>query len=102
MPPDRGGPARATTANQLALLELEAHVATLERAQSVRNHERGPAAHQSLQRGHDGGLGLKVDRARRLVEDEDWRVLQEGAGQGDPLSLAAGDGHPALTDTGLV
>ena len=37
----------------------------------------------------DEGLVLRVGRARGLVQHEDGRVLEDGAGDGDALTLAA-------------
>ena len=49
-----------------------------------------------------GASVADVDRARRLVEDQDRGVLQERAGERDPLALAAGEPHPALADQRVV
>ena len=48
----------------------------------------------------DQPFALAVEVARRLVEDEDPRVGQHGAGDGQPLPLAAAEPHPALADQG--
>src|SRR6266571_7677680 len=57
--------------------ESEDGVAMLQGAGSVRDNERSATAHEALHRLHDGGFGLPIKRAGRLVEDEDRRVLQE-------------------------
>lgn len=46
----------------------------------------------------DAGLGVRVDGARRLDEHEGVRLGQEGARQGEPLALAAGEGPAPLLD----
>ena len=60
----------------------------------------------ALRGAEDGALNLifggAVDRAGRVVEDQDARVGQKGARQGDPLALAARERHAALADDGLV
>src|SRR5205814_7605449 len=43
-------------------------------------------------------LGAAVERARRLIEDEDRRVLEQGAGYSDALLLAARQFEPPLAD----
>jgi hypothetical protein len=43
-------------------------------AQPVRDHERGPALHESPQRLLDKDLAFGVQRAGRLVEQQDPRV----------------------------
>src|SRR5260221_620762 len=50
--------------------------------------ERGAAAHEFLERGHDGALGSRVEGAGRFVENEDRRVLQKRARDPDALALA--------------
>src|SRR5206468_12858791 len=47
---------------------------------------------------HDQRLARTIDRARRLVQQEDRGVPQECASQRDALSLAAGQRHAALAD----
>src|SRR3712207_8910526 len=44
----------------------------------------------------DLALGLRVDAARRLVEDQDPRVVQDRPRDRDPLALAARERVPAL------
>ena len=50
----------------------------------------------------DRRLGPAVEGAGRLVEDQDRRVLEQGAGDGDPLLLAARQLQPALADLALI
>ena len=56
------------------------------------------AAHGPL----DLVLGGAVDGAGAVVQDQDARVGQEGAGDGDALALPARERHAALADLGLV
>lgn len=53
----------------------------------------------------DGGLHRHlvegVERARRLVEQDHWRVLEQRPRDGDALPLAAGQGRPALPHGGV-
>ena len=44
------------------------------------------------ERGLDLGLALGVEGAGGFVEQQDRRVFQEGAGDGDALALTAGKG----------
>ena len=53
---------------------------------------------QLRQRLLDRPLGLGVERRGRLVEDQDRRVLQEHAGDGQALLLPARELHAALAD----
>ena len=50
----------------------------------------------------DRFLGPAVERAGGFVEDQDGRVLEQGAGDRDPLFLAARKLQPALADLGFV
>ena len=47
-------------------------------------------------------LGVAVERRGRLVEQQDRRAFENGAGDGDALLLAAGQLQAALADLGLV
>ena len=50
----------------------------------------------------DRELDLAVERGRRLVEDQDRRVLQHHAREGDALALAARELDAALADVRVV
>ena len=56
----------------------------------------GPGAR--LQPLGDPGLGVRVDRAGRLDQDQDLGVGQQRAGQDQPLPLTAGERAAALLD----
>ena len=64
----------------------------------MRDDEGGAALHQRLQRLLDLRLGRRVERAGRLVEDQDRRVLQQRPGDGEALALAARKRDAALAD----
>src|SRR3989475_427493 len=70
--------------------------------QPVRDHEHGPTAHELGQRLLDHELALRVEVRGRLVEDQDRRILEERAGDRDPLALAAGEAHAPLADERVV
>ena len=57
---------------------------------------------QSAERLVDAGLDVHVDRARGVVEDQDRRVDQEGARDGDALALTARERVAAFADDGVV
>ena len=54
------------------------------------------------ERGLDLLLGAGIQRAGRFVQDQDARVLQDGARDGDPLLLAARQLQAAFADPGVV
>ena len=66
--------------------------------QAVGEDEGGAAHHQAFERVLDDRFVLRVDRAQRLVQHQDGRIAENGAGDRDPLALTAGEPHPALTD----
>ena len=66
--------------------------------EAVRDHEGGAALHHLVERGLHLALGCGVERARRLVEDQDRRILQQRARDREALALAAGERAAALAD----
>ena len=84
--------------DEAAALEHEDAVGVADRAQPVRDHERGAADEQLVEALLDGALRLGVERARRLVEEQDRRPVVERASDRDPLLLAAGEPQPRLAD----
>ena len=63
---------------------------------------RGAVLRHLVERVLDLLLGVAVERARGLVEDQDRRPLEDGAGDGDALLLAAGELEAALAHHGAV
>ena len=55
--------------------------------QPVRDDHDGPALHDPAHVVLHDPFAFIVQRARRLVEDQDARIRGEGAGDGDPLAL---------------
>ena len=64
--------------------------------------ERRAPRHHLAQRRLDGLLRRRVDRGRRVVEDEDARVGEQRPGDRDALALAAGEREAALADARVV
>jgi len=64
----------------------------------MRDHQGGPTPGEFGQCRLDLTLGVIVQRAGCLIEDEDPRIAQNGAGDGDPLTLAAGESVPSGAD----
>ena len=63
---------------------------------------RGPAVSGGVQGLLDMDLRIHVQGGSRFIENENWRVDEKDAGQGDPLSLAFGQFESTLTNDGLV
>ena len=85
-----------------ALVHHDDLVGLADRREAVGDDERGPAPQQAPQRRLDQALGLGVDAARRLVQDQDARIGQQGAGEGEQLPLPDREADAALLDLGLV
>jgi hypothetical protein len=66
--------------------------------QAVGDDDGGAVAGDAVEGRLDRFLGPAVERAGRLVEDQDRRVLEQRAGDGDALLLAARQLEPALAD----
>src|SRR5438552_4215278 len=69
---------------------------------AVRNQNRGAALQDSAQAVEDALLGLGVDARERVVEDENARIADNGAGDGGALLLPTGKSDAALADHGFV
>ncbi len=86
----------------LALLHDQDGVRFHQRRQTVRDGDDGAPLGDAVDVGVDDGLGLGVERAGGLVEDEDLRVGDQRPGDGEALALAARQVRRALIDLGLV
>src|SRR5262249_1968498 len=82
--------------DDLALIEPDQPVHRRNGREPVGDRDHGLARHQVEKLLLDRRLGLAVERARRLVEDQYARILEQHAGNGDALPLASGKLHPAL------
>lgn len=70
--------------------------------QAMGDDQRGSPVRQAQQRLLHRPFALIVERAGRLVEDQNLRILEEGAGDGDALALAARKLDAALADIGII
>ena len=68
----------------------------------MRHDEDRAPAHEARERVLDHRLVLRIDRRQRLVQQQDRRVAQQRAGDGDALALAAGEADAALADHRVV
>lgn len=68
---------------------------------AVGDEDGGPALHDGAKAVEDALFGVGVDAGEGVVEDEDARVADDGAGDGGALLLAAGEGDAALADHGV-
>src|SRR5229473_3260849 len=79
----------AATLDDAAAVEHDDLVGVDDGRQPVGDHHGGAAAAHLFQRALDLLLGARVERAGRLIEQQDLRVLEDRAGDRHPLLLAA-------------
>ena len=72
-----------------------------DRREAVGDDERRAPGQQPLEAPLDRLLGAHVDVGGGLVEDQDPRLGEQGAGEGDELALAGRELDAALADLGL-
>ena len=85
-----------------AVVEQDDPVGQADGGQPVGDDERRAAVHERAESAVDLLLDVHVNGARGVVEDEDRRVHEEGAGDRDPLALTTGEGVAAFSDHGVV
>src|SRR6266568_772425 len=85
-----------------AILDHENAIGVHDRLQTMGDHQRGAALAQAAHGILDLALGFAVERCGRLVEQDDGRVLDQGARDRDPLALAAGRLQAMLADRSVV
>ena len=73
---------------EAAFVEDEDAVGVLNGAEAMRDDERGAAAEKAVERLADQEFGFGVHAGRGFVEDEEARIVGEGAGEIDELALA--------------
>ena len=82
-------------------IQDEDPVRPLDRREPVRDHDRCPSAHQTVERLLDEKFAFVVERARGLVEQQDARVAEDRAGDRDPLALSHREPDAPLADDRL-
>src|SRR5690349_106712 len=90
-------PVGSTLAN-LAVVEYEYLRRPDDRAQPVRYGDRRSASHEHFERLLNRRLDLAIDRARRLVEDQERRIGRDGARERQQLALAHAHGRSAFAE----
>ena len=67
----------------------------------VGDHESRASLHHFVESGVNLGFGDGIQRAGRLIEDQDRRIFQQCPRDRQPLPLAAGQHAPALAGIGV-
>src|SRR5262245_21096204 len=86
----------------LSAFERDDLIRDLDQRPAVSNDDGGSAFQQSRNRGGDGLLGARVERGRRLVEDDDRGPAQHCARDGYALTFARRKRQAALADLSVV
>jgi hypothetical protein len=73
-----------------------------DRAEAMGDDETGAAGHQRSEGLLDEPLVFRVELAGGFVENQDVRIGEHGAGDGDALALPAGEAQAALADRRVV
>ena len=82
-------------------MEHQDAVGVLNSAQAMGDDQRGASQEQAVERVADEHFGLGVHARSGFVENEEARIVRQGAREADELSLADGKGCAALGDGGL-
>ncbi len=85
-----------------SVIEHQDEIGVADRGETVGDDQVRAACEQRRQRFLHLPLGDGIECARRLVENEDARILQDGARDRQPLPLAAGEAITAFADHGVV
>ena len=85
-----------------ALVEHDDAVGVADGADALGDDQLGHAGAGLFQRVAQRAVGLVVQRGEGIVEDEDLRPAADGAGDGQPLLLPAGEVRAALRDVAVV
>ena len=85
-----------------AVVHNDDFVGVADGGEAVGDDDAGAPQHELVEGLLDGVLALGVEGAGGLVEDEDGRVFEYGAGYGEALALAAAEVEAAVADGGVV
>ncbi|KAH0442305.1 P-loop containing nucleoside triphosphate hydrolase protein, partial [Aureobasidium melanogenum] len=85
-----------------AMLHHENPVRVHHGGKPMRDHDRRAALCEACQFGLDRAFGARVERRRRLVENDNARVFQNGASNRDALTLTPRQAHATFADAGVV
>src|SRR5215469_1363625 len=84
--------------DDMALFHYDDAVRSEDGRQAMSDYDRGATRRQRGECLLHGMLGFGIERARRLVEQQDRRVAKYRSGDCDALSLPTGEANALLTE----
>ena len=87
--------------DDLAGAQYENLVRLANRAQAMRDHEARASGHQSFERFLNQSFRRGVHAGGGFVEEQDGRILEQGASDGDALFFAHAQAHSTFADFGV-
>src|SRR5262245_33562088 len=90
------------TFHDAALFEVEDFVSASSVMRIVRDEERGALTIKSFERGEHLALVLSVETGHGFVENQNRRLADGGAGNGDSLALAVRERDAPLAENGVI
>src|SRR5258705_8023341 len=88
--------------NDATLFQDKNLIGVVDGGKTLRDHKRRPVFAQPLHRLLNQVLSRRIDARRRIVENEDARIHQESARDGDTLALAAAQRNAPLADDRVI
>ena len=88
--------------DDFTLIEDQDQIRVHYRLDPMGNNECRAIFHQTFQGGANVRFGFRIYAGGRVIQDQNAGVFQQRTGDGHPLLLAAGEGHAALTNKGVI
>src|SRR5579883_920164 len=92
----------STLIDQFALAQNQHLISPANLREAMSNQQRGTALQHAMNGALDLILGSAIDRAGRVVEDQDARIGEQSARNGDTLALTSRERHPTLANHCVV
>jgi hypothetical protein len=83
------------------ILQHQDAIRALDGRKPMRDDQRGAPRHQRLERGLDMTLSLGVERRGRLIQNQNRRVLEHGARNGQTLTLTTREQYAMVADQSI-
>src|SRR6202008_3436324 len=88
--------------NNLSVIENNNHIGILHGRNAMADDDARSVFHDGAKTFQNFFLRIGIDGGERVVEDQDFRVPYDGAGDACPLFLSSGKRDASFADHGLV